>query len=148
VGLTNRVWNAIDFNHLITALPRTKLPECNRGSWYCPVATQDDAQTLDYLCRKEGVSKVYDLGAGTLELSVEMDRRGYDVVAYESIKHLTEYALERLPDNSVEVRNRDYYADWGEIRNENAAFVALGMVNSVPGRAPNGITVDGMSVDK
>lgn len=142
----SEIWDAISFNHLITALPRTKLPECNCGSWYCPVATQDDAQTLDYLCRKEGITKVYDLGAGTLELSVEMDMRGYDVIAYESIERLIDYALERLPANDVEVRNRDYYADWSEIRDEQAAFVALGKVNSVPGDAPNGIVVDGMSV--
>ena len=142
----SEIWNAISFNHLITALPRTKLPECNRGSWYCPVATQDDAQTLDYLCRRQSISKVYDLGAGTLELSVEMDMRGYDVIAYESIERLTDYALERLPANDVEVRNRDYYADWSAIRDENAAFVALGKVNSVPGDAPNGIVVDGMEV--
>lgn len=140
------IWNAVPYESVIHNVPRQGLPECNRGSWYCPVATETDAQTLDYLCRKHDLKRVYDLGAGTLELSIEMDSRGYDVVAYESMTELAEYALECHRENDVDVRNRDYYADWTEIKDEEAAFVALGKLNRVPGVAPNGIVVDGMSV--
>lgn len=145
VADSDSIWNAVPYESVIHNVPRSKLPECNRGSWYCPVATRSDAKTIDYRCRKHGIERVYDLGAGTLELAVELDSRGYDVVAYESITSLTEFALERLPENSVEVRNRDYYDDWPGIQDDRAAFVALGKLNRVPGDAPNGFTVDGMS---
>lgn len=140
------VWDAVSYEAVIRNVDGGPLPECNRGSWYCPVATESDATTLAYLCERHGVERIYDLGAGTLELSVAMDQRGYDVVAYESLSDLIEFALERLPENDVDVRNRDYYADWSDIRDDTAAFVALGKLNSVPGDAPNGIVVDGMSV--
>lgn len=140
------VWNRIDYQDVVSHVPRTKLPACNRGSWYCPVATPSDAQTLDYLCRRHSISKIYDLGAGTLELAIDMDTRGYDVVAYEPIKPLTDFALQRHGGADIEVRNCDYYGDWDRINKERAAFVALGEVNCVPGDAPNGVTVDGMSV--
>ena len=139
------IWREITYMDVLNNVPNVKLPECNRGSWYCPVATKDDARTVDYLCRRKGIDRVYDLGAGTLEFAVEMDRRGYDVVAYESIGPLADFALERLPANNVEVRTRDYYAEWPDIKDDAAAFVALGKVNSVPGNAPNGMVVDGMS---
>jgi len=146
--MVSDVWGAISYMDVINNVPGTELPECNRGSWYCPVATESDAKTVDYLCRREGIDRVYDLGAGTLEFAVEMDHRGYDVVAYESIEGLADFALERLPENNVVVQARDYYAEWSDIRNDAAAFVALGKVNSVPGDPPNGIVVDGMSATK
>jgi hypothetical protein len=140
------IWNAVTFNDILENVPDGPLPECNRGSWFCPVATETDAIGLDYLCRKHGLSRIYDLGAGTLQLSVEMDRRGYDVVAYESIRPIAEYALGELPDNDVELRVTDYYSDWNAIENDCAAFVALGMQNNVPGTPENGVAVDGMSI--
>ena len=140
------IWNAIDLENLIAALSRKELPECNRGSWYCPIATRQDAQTLDYLCRQNGIHTVYDLGAGTLELAVEMDKRGYNVIAYESMQQLVYHAKDKLPDNNVEVRKKDYYADWNKIKHREAVFVAIGKTNNVPGHAPNGIVVDGVKV--
>ena len=143
----NAIWGAVSYESVIHNVEGGSLPECNRGSWYCPVATQSDAEQLTTICERKGLSKVYDLGAGTLELAVAMDKRGYDVVAYESLTELTDYALSHLPENDVEVRNRDYYADWEDIQSKQAAFVALGKLNKVPGAAPNGITVDGMAVN-
>ena len=143
--MSDDIWDAVSFESVISNVPNRKLPKCNRGSWYCPVATKDDARTVDYLCRKQAIDRVYDLGAGTLEFATEMDSRGYDVIAYESIAALAEYAENQLPPNDVEVRTRDYYADWGEIRNNKAAFVAFGKVNAVPGDVPNGFAIDGMS---
>jgi hypothetical protein len=108
------------------------------------VATQSDAQTVDYLCRKHDIERIYDLGAGTLEFAVEMDKRGYDTVAYETLQGLTKFALNRLPENNVEVRTQDYYADWELIKDDHAAFVALGKLNRVPSETA-GLIVDGMS---
>lgn len=140
------IWDAVTFIDILENVEDGPLPKCNRGSWFCPVATKPDAVGLDYLCRKHGIDKIYDLGAGTLQLSVEMDRRGYDVVAYESIRPIAEYALGKLPDNDVELRITDYYSDWDVIKNDCAVFVALGMQNNIPGTPPNGVVVDGMSI--
>jgi len=148
MNTTSTIWDAISLEGILANVPRQPLPECNRGSWFCPVATKADAQKLDYILRKTDIETIYDLGAGDLKFSVAMDNRGYDVIAYESIEHLVEYAQRVLPANDVEVRTRDYYADWSGISNDKAAFVALGMVNCVPGEVPNGLAFDGMEIEK
>lgn len=123
---------------------REPLPEENRGSWYCPCATERHERFIRPLVSEFDLHTVFDLGAGDLRLSAALSDC-CRVVAYETNEELARLATERhggLGEN-VEVRLYDYYEDWENIRNQNALFAAIGKTNKLPGAPTNGIGVEG-----
>lgn len=142
----NDIWDSIEYGEVIANVPQGDgLPEENRGGWYCPVGDQGHVLGIMEIAEASDYDTIYDLGAGDLRVAASLDALGFDVVAYETLESVTDYALEKLPENSVEVRNRDYYAEWGELKEERAVFVALGRMNVVPGRPERGMVIDGWS---
>lgn len=134
--------NAITDAVLATAPRDEPMPQECRGSWYCPCATERHEKHVRFHAGECGAPKVYDLGAGDLRLSVALSD-DYDVVAYELNDHIVDTALDYWGDIDVEVRRRDYYDDWGEIKTENAVFAAIGKTNKLPGRPENGRGLEG-----
>lgn len=143
---SDAIWDAFTHEDIIAATPNAPLPECNRGSWFCPVADSDDAEYLDDILSSKGFDRVYDFGAGDCRFAVDMDRRGYEVVAYETIQHIAEFGLSHFPDHDVTLVNADYYSQWPAIGDDEAAFVALGKLNQLPGEPTNGIGFDSMAI--
>lgn len=140
------IWDAFTHMDIIESTPNGPLPDCNRGSWFCPVAGPKDAQILDEILSSKDIGTIYDLGAGDCRFAVDMDRRGYDVVAYETIEHIATFGLSHFPNHTVDLVNADYYTQWPSIRDDPAAFVALGKLNAVPGEPKNGLVFDSMGI--
>jgi len=143
-----QIFNRVSYGDILADVPATdRLPDVNRGSWYCPVAGPMDARRAITLARQHNLTRVYDLGAGACQFAVALDRAGFDVIAYETLGDIADAGLRRLPENDVTVRKRDYRAEWPDIREQPALFVALGKLNTVPeSSVPNGVVVDGMEV--
>lgn len=125
--------------------PGDGLPPENRGSWYCPTVNERQAKALARLLDEHHITRVYDLGAGDLRLSIWLASRGYDVMAYETIREITNVVSWEFDLSDIELRNRDYYKDWFHISADRAAFVAFGAKNDLPDVPQRGLAISGYS---
>lgn len=145
-GSSPDIWEAFTHLDILEDTPDGPLPECNRGSWFCPVADERDAHCLDEILQQEDITRIYDFGAGDCRFAVAMDHRGYEVIAYEALRNIAEYGLARLPENDVELIQADYYSQWPAIKDDRAAFVALGQLNELPSEPPKGLAFDDIAI--
>ena len=143
---TDPIWDAFSYMDIIEGTSNGPLPDANRGSWFCPVAGPDDAERLDEILSEKNVTRIYDLGAGDCRFAVDMDRRGYEVIAYETLIDIATFGLSRLPENDVTLVNADYYSQWPAIQDDRAAFVALGKLNQLPNQPTTGMGFDSMGI--
>jgi len=119
------------------------LPKVNRGSWFCPCVTLEEAIKLHELCRENDVTKIYDLGAGDFRLSVLFDRLGYDVVAFETLEELIIGFIAEYPDSDIDLRAEDYHEAFPEIVDENSCYACFGRTNKLPTIPEKGLAVQG-----
>lgn len=124
--------------------PISPLPACNRGSWFCPVVSIIDALITQYIAIKYGANTIYDMGAGDMRLSYWLFSQGFKVVAYESLKEITESSANLFGRPPFEVRNKDYYEDFAELAKEqDTLFVFFGGGNKPPFIPEHGMVIEG-----
>jgi len=120
----------------------SKIRDTGRTAWYCPTATVWDAHRLKQLLEAYDVTTVYDLGAGDCRVSIWLARQGYRVIAYELKHTLAAAARTEFTEPDLEIRERDYYADFDEF-DDDAAVVAFGGTNELPHIPDSGLAVEG-----
>jgi len=131
------------FHEVIHSAERgERLPEENRGSWYCPCATKRHERLIRTLADEIDADRIYDLGAGDLRLAVALCD-DYNVVAYENNELLANrsYNLHNEPD--IELRTQNYYSHWAAMKDRNAVFAAIGRTNRIPNTPTNGVAIEG-----
>jgi len=131
------------FHEVMRSAPRDgELPEENRGSWYCPCATERHERLIRHLADEINAQRIYDLGAGDLRLSAAL-ADDFHVVAYENNEFLANraYNLHGKPD--IDLRTTSYYHHWDAMKDRNAVFAAIGETNNVPGKPSNGVSIQG-----
>ena len=131
------------YNEHNDVLPNEELPEENDGSWYKPCADRRHELLIRHLMDTYELERVYDLGAGDLRLSAAL-APDYEVVAYESIEMLAEYAYEAHGQPDIELRKEDYIGMWDAMKDRPAVFAAIGITNKLTDRPRNGIAVGGV----
>lgn len=142
VQRTKDMMNDPDFGFDESGNPKP-LPKCNRGSWFCPCVTLEEAIRLHKLCQENGITKIYDLGAGDFRLSVFFDRLGYDVVAFETLEELIFNFIAEYPDSSIDVRMEDYHEAFPDIVDEDSCYACFGGTNKLPTIPDEGLAVQG-----
>jgi len=130
------------FTHVIHSAKPEPLSDENRGSWYCPCATPLHEQLIRHLLSHHNFSTVYDLGAGDLRLAAAL-ADDYHVVAYETNEYLAETAYEMHNEPDIDLRTRDYYADWDTITTDDAVIACIGTTNKLPDRPTRGVGIHG-----
>lgn len=131
------------FHEVLRSAPRDGgLPEENRGSWYCPCATNRHERLIRHIAEDIDANRVYDLGAGDLRLSVAL-ADDFDVIAYENNEFLASRAYTVHGEPDVELRTQDYHAHWNAMNDRNAVFAAIGQTNKLPGEPHNGVGIEG-----
>jgi len=131
------------YNEHNDILPNEELPDENDGSWYKPCADRRHETLIRHLMETYDLQRVYDLGAGDLRLSAAL-APDYEVVAYESIEMLAEYAYEAHGQPDIELRTGDYCGMWDLIKENPAVFAAIGITNTLPDKPRDGIAVGGV----
>lgn len=142
VERTRDLMNDPDFGFDEDGNPKP-LPTVNRGSWFCPCVTFEEAVQLHELCREEGIIKLYDLGAGDFRLSILFDRLGYEVVAFETLQELIFQFIAEYPDSSVDVRMEDYHRAFPDVVGSDCCYACFGRTNSLPTIPEKGVAVQG-----
>lgn len=131
------------FQEVLRSAPRgEKLPDGNRGSWYCPCASQRHERLIRHLADEIGADRIYDLGAGDLRLAVALADE-YEVVAYESNEFLANRAYNMHDEPDIELRTQNYYAHWAAMNDRNAVFASIGRTNKLPNKPNNGVGIEG-----
>lgn len=121
------------------------LPKVNRGSWFCPCITIEEAKELHKRCKDRGINKIYDLGAGDFRLSILFNRLGYEVVAFETLEDLILDFIAEHPESDIDVRMEDYYEAFPEIVDENSCYACFGGTNKLPMIPEKGLAVQGFN---
>lgn len=139
----DHLWAAVDvFSEHLEDVPRRPFhPE--RHLEYVPTVIPKDAARLRALLDHYGIDAVADLGAGDLRVSLWLDRRGYDVVAYELNEYLVEAVEGRFDLGAVELRSRDYHEDFDQLVEAGRAVVCFGGTNELPYVPEEGLAVQG-----
>ena len=131
------------FRNVVETAPREPIPEENRGSWYCPTARWLHFVLVTDLMDYYDLTTFYDLGAGDFRLSVAVGRAGYNVVGYETIKHLIEAAQDAYDGFPVNARCRDYHSDYDRIQDDESLYAAIGRTNRLPDSPGYGVGIEG-----
>jgi len=119
------------------------LPKCNRGSWFCPCVTLEEAIKLHEICKENNITKIYDLGAGDFRLSILFNRLGYEVVAFETLEDLIFQFIAEYPDSDIDVRMEDYHEAFPKIVDKNSCYACFGGTNKLPTIPQEGVAVQG-----
>lgn len=139
----DHIWAAAEVHAENLDLSEARPSHPERELWYCPTASIWDAHRAEKLFQEHGINRVYDLGAGDCRFSLWLERRGYDVVAYELNSELVAAVRDRFHLGSLELRDRDYYADYDALLAPEAAVVAFGGTNELPRPPEQGLGIEG-----
>lgn len=134
-----------NLNEFVTDRVERRLYDLDGLFWYCPTVTERHARAVASVADELGTNRVYDLGAGDLRLSIWLEQRGYEPVAYEIFEEITDAVSERFDLSGIDVRNRDYYEEWPFLASEEAVPVAFGAANKLPVIPYKGAGIDGYS---
>jgi hypothetical protein len=138
----DHIWAAAEV-HAEELAVDVRPPHPQRELWYVPTATVWDAHRAEKLFREYGIQRVCDLGAGDCRFGLWLDRRGYDVVAYELNEAIAAAVADRFHLGNMELRVRDYYADYDELSASDTAVVAFGGTNELPTIPSAGLAIQG-----
>lgn len=139
----NHIWAAAEVHADQLDIPEHRPSHPDRTLWYVPTISIWDAHRIDQLLTDYDIESVYDLGAGDFRLSLWLDRRGYDVTAYELNHHLVESIRDRFHLGNLEIRQRDYYEDYHHLTGPDAAVIAFGGTNELPEIPDRGLAIQG-----
>lgn len=120
-------------------------PDGDSSIWYCPTVTIGSAYRAERLFDQYSIETVYDLGAGDCRFSLWLDRRGYDVVAYEINEELVNGVAKRFCLGDIDLRNEDYYEDFDSLTGSKVAVVCFGGTNELPSVPDHGLAIEGYS---
>lgn len=139
----DHIWAAVEVFTENLDLDETRPDHPERELWYAPTIGIRDAYRAEALFEEYGVRHVHDLGAGDCRLALWLDRRDFDVVAYELNPELVEAVQQRFSLGSVDLRRRDYYEDYDDLVASDAAVVAFGGTNVLPYIPETGLAIQG-----
>lgn len=139
----NHIWAAVQVFAGNDLKYNDKPSHPERELWYAPSITIKDAFRAEAIFREYNVDTVYDLGAGDCRFALWLERRDYDVIAYELNESVAEGVKERFHLDDMTLKQRDYYKDFEEMISEDSAVVTFGSTNKLP-YVPNfGIAIEG-----
>jgi len=123
-----------------------RLPRANRGSWFCPCVSDFDVHRYESWLECLGIRRVYDLGAGDCRLSFYLAEKGYEVIAYETLKEIPiKLGIQTMGWPFFELRFKDYYKDFARLvrsEGEDSSFAFFGGTNRPPW-IPRQLTIEG-----
>jgi hypothetical protein len=146
VASVQRIWELLDneWHEICGSLDDSKpLPRCNRGAWFCPAVTPTDALILKREAKARNIRMIYDMGAGDCRLSYWLAEQGFNVIAYETLPEMPQYARKVLGPPTFKLKIRDYYLDFKAISKEDALFAFMGGLNKPPFIPKHGLVAEG-----